>query len=251
MGNETKTLYHSELVKAGDVEVTVESDLEESKYKRGSYYVVLYFENRKRTYNPENRRCEQFFDGRKGETLTIRAVGRDDDADIELIQEGRSSGRRDDRKEEPRREERRETRREEPRREEPRREERSRDDRRDERNAPPVLTPDKKYRVAKGHLMKFAALYHECFKAAAAIDDHEVKLKLIEPRKVNELDDVATTIFIQAVRERIHDMMPWNFDGPKDSAPPREPERTREEPTRREPAPEPPPPDAPADDLPF
>lgn len=81
-----KTLYHSELAKLGDVLVTVTTDVQPSKYSKPGApkpnWVGLRIDGEDRTYNIESDACEQFFAGRKGETLTVQAFGSRDAATI-------------------------------------------------------------------------------------------------------------------------------------------------------------------------
>lgn len=126
-----KTLYHSELVQLGPVEVEVKSDVLESKYGK-SDYVVFEIDGYERQYNVENSACGNALDRLKGQVVIIEATGSRDDAEIIVSEPTGGGGRRDERQPD-RRDDRRDDRRNEPRREE-------RNDRRQERReeAPPA-----------------------------------------------------------------------------------------------------------------
>lgn len=83
MAEPTKTLYHGELRKLGPVAVTVSSEPTESTKQRGTYYVELQCEGRQRYYHPENDQCLEFWRGRRGQTLTVLAVGAREEATFE------------------------------------------------------------------------------------------------------------------------------------------------------------------------
>lgn len=83
----SKTLYHSELCKLSPVQVTVKSDVMESKFKGKPPYVVLKLDGEERNYSCENDDCAEFFDGQKGRTFTIVAEGREDAATITYVGE--------------------------------------------------------------------------------------------------------------------------------------------------------------------
>lgn len=82
-----KTLYHSELVKLSPVQVTVKTDVLDSKFKDKPPYVGLKIDGEERNYSTENDECAAFFDGQKGRTFTIVAEGREDDATITYVGE--------------------------------------------------------------------------------------------------------------------------------------------------------------------
>ena len=81
-----KTLYHSELVKLGPVEVEITTDLIESKYKRGTYIVGLRIDGEERTLAVENDDCGAALDQRKGQVITIEASGSRDSAEISILE---------------------------------------------------------------------------------------------------------------------------------------------------------------------
>ena len=89
MIGDKKSIYHSTLFKFGDAYVTVKSDVLTSKYKRegesGHYYVILEHDGDEQNYLIENARCAKSFQGLKGQSVTIRATGSREDAEIEII----------------------------------------------------------------------------------------------------------------------------------------------------------------------
>lgn len=72
----------------GPVTVLVTSDVMQSKYQGKPNYVMLEIDGVKRRYDCENEACETFFDQQKGQTLTVEAVGRGEDAGFNLAEEG-------------------------------------------------------------------------------------------------------------------------------------------------------------------
>lgn len=82
-----KTLYHGELCKMSPVQVTITSDVLESKFPGKPPYVALKIDGEERNYNTENDDCADFFEGQKGRTFTIIAEGRDADASITYVGE--------------------------------------------------------------------------------------------------------------------------------------------------------------------
>jgi len=83
-----KTLYHSELVQMGEVQVTVQSDVQQSKYQGKPPYVILKIDRAERLYNCENQACEEFFNGTKGQTFVLQATGTREEAQIEYVRDG-------------------------------------------------------------------------------------------------------------------------------------------------------------------
>lgn len=91
------TLYHSELVKAGEVQITVIEERKQSKFRGKPDYAVIRLEGRNRNYEFENDGCGDFFEGQTGVTMVILAEGSREDATLTYIGEGST----DDRGEEP------------------------------------------------------------------------------------------------------------------------------------------------------
>lgn len=123
-----KTLYHSELVQLGPVEVEIKSDVMQSQYRGHNDYVIMSLDGYDRNYECENDLCVKALDRLKGQVVIIEATGSRDDAEIIVSEPTGGGGRRDERQPD-----RRDDRRNEPRREE-------RNDRRQERReeAPPA-----------------------------------------------------------------------------------------------------------------
>lgn len=78
-----KGVYHSTLTRAGEITVTIQSDVMDSKDK-GKYYCVIQHEGFDHFYNIENNACAEALKGRKGQTVTLLATGRDTTAAIEV-----------------------------------------------------------------------------------------------------------------------------------------------------------------------
>lgn len=87
-----KNLYHSALIKMGDVTADVRSDVLKSKYPNKPDYVELEIDGESYYYSTENEQCAAFFNGLKGRRIEFRAVGggrgKEDTANLELIAEG-------------------------------------------------------------------------------------------------------------------------------------------------------------------
>jgi len=66
----------------GPVEVTVKSDVRESKYPNRPPYIILEIDGQERTYSAENDRCADFFRGQEGQTFTLSAEGTKEDATL-------------------------------------------------------------------------------------------------------------------------------------------------------------------------
>lgn len=69
----------------GPVTVKVISEPKASTKQKGKFYVELEIGGIKRYYNPENQRCQDFFVGRKGQTLSIVAEETREDATITAV----------------------------------------------------------------------------------------------------------------------------------------------------------------------
>jgi hypothetical protein len=82
---DTKTIYHGALRDLGPVTVTVLSEPKASTKQKGKFYVELQLEGKTRYYNPENQQCQDFFKGRKGQTIAIVAEGTREEATISAV----------------------------------------------------------------------------------------------------------------------------------------------------------------------
>ena len=70
-----KTCYHSELVRAGTVQVTMTSDVIASIKRKGTFFVAFNLNGYERQYTCENQSCADALRGRKGQTVNITATG--------------------------------------------------------------------------------------------------------------------------------------------------------------------------------
>lgn len=86
---EKKTLYHSELVQMGRVQVTQKDLPRASKFKDKNDYVVLEIDGVERIYNCENDDCQAFFNvqGNQGRCMVIEAQGTRENAQIDWIED--------------------------------------------------------------------------------------------------------------------------------------------------------------------
>lgn len=82
-----KTLYHSELVKAGETDITITCNAPTpSKYSNKPPFMTLNWNGEDRLYNCENDGCGEDLSGRQGQTVRIIAEGRDQDAKITVLE---------------------------------------------------------------------------------------------------------------------------------------------------------------------
>lgn len=85
-----KGIYHSDLVKAGDVTVTITTEgPQKSKYNGKPDWVGFKCDGGDHSYSVENPACGEALTGLKGQTVTLRASGREADARIEVISGGK------------------------------------------------------------------------------------------------------------------------------------------------------------------
>lgn len=84
MIGQNKSVYHSTLVKFGPAYITLKSDVMKSK-KGDGHYLVIEHEGDDQFLNVENDACAQVLRHRKGESLTIKATGSRDDAEIQIM----------------------------------------------------------------------------------------------------------------------------------------------------------------------
>jgi hypothetical protein len=82
---EIKILYHGEAVTAGQIDCIVDSDVLESKYKKGSFYAVLKIGDKTRNYNVENAACGDALKQLKGKRVVLEFTGNRDDARIFVV----------------------------------------------------------------------------------------------------------------------------------------------------------------------
>lgn len=87
---EKKSIYHSTLAKAGDVRLSIKSDVLTSKYKKegeaGHFYVIVEHDGGpEQTLLIENEACRRAMMGFKGEDITIKASGAREDATISIV----------------------------------------------------------------------------------------------------------------------------------------------------------------------
>lgn len=84
---EKKSVYHSQLAKAGPIHIEVKSSSMKSKFAKepgqaGEFYVMFSFDGQEHSYLAENRQCADTLGALKGQRVTIVAEGRNDDARI-------------------------------------------------------------------------------------------------------------------------------------------------------------------------
>lgn len=79
-----KTLFHSELVKAGPVTATIRSNVTPSKFKDKPPYVEMVIGGHARQYNVENDHCAMALDGLTNQVVILSATGTREDARIDV-----------------------------------------------------------------------------------------------------------------------------------------------------------------------
>ncbi len=80
----SKSLWHSELTKLGQIEVRIKSDVTKSQYKGKPPYVILEIDGTERLYTVENRDCERSLQGLKGRAVMLEASGSREEAEIRI-----------------------------------------------------------------------------------------------------------------------------------------------------------------------
>lgn len=82
-----KTLYHSELAKAGRVLVKITSEVTPSKFTGKPPFLSMVFNGEARNYTIESEACAAVLRGRNGQTLLLEASGsgKDNTAQIQLF----------------------------------------------------------------------------------------------------------------------------------------------------------------------
>lgn len=206
---EQKNLYHGDLVKMSPVEVTVKSDVLESRFKGRPPYVVLEIDGRERNYTLDNEECEEFFSGTKGQTFTIAAEGFKDTASLTYAgkagrdpnddDEGGSRGKRGQR-DTTKREDRREEKREERREEKP-------------RNTAPEPSAEERLQRVKVHSARIANGYIVAYLAARYARDQIQKLTG-EVLTETALHSLAMNIQIQNQKDGMIHCLPYKLPEP-------------------------------------
>lgn len=84
--SDKKTVYHSALVAAGDVDVLIKSnEPQKSKFGDQPDYIAMVHEGKEHFYPVENRNCAEALTGLGGQTVTIRAEGSREEATIAVF----------------------------------------------------------------------------------------------------------------------------------------------------------------------
>lgn len=86
---ERTTLYHSDLVKRGECTIDFTSDVQESKHKRGTYYIWVELEGRKRQYAIDNKTIQKELSDRNGQRCVVVAEGTKDTESVLIIKSAR------------------------------------------------------------------------------------------------------------------------------------------------------------------
>ena len=90
---EKKSVYHSALVKAGQIDITITCDApQESKFSKPNApkppYISFKHEGSEHFLEVENDECGEALSGYKGQTITVEATGSRDDARITVLGSG-------------------------------------------------------------------------------------------------------------------------------------------------------------------
>lgn len=86
---ERTTLYHSDLVKRGECTIDFTSDVQESKHKKGTYYIWVSLEGRKRQYAIDNETIQAELADRNGQRCVVVAEGNKDTESVLTIKSAR------------------------------------------------------------------------------------------------------------------------------------------------------------------
>lgn len=250
---EKPTVYHSALVaesKRDPLEITMlDAKPQASKFPNQNDRMRFRCMGDEHYYTVENDRCAEALSGYKGETILIRATGREDDADIEVVEVvGRGAPER--RQEPPPR---REARREEPRRESHREREPERTPERQPEDRKAIELREfkkaKKFGAQCGVLMDIAMRFAEPLASAHLKSDQD------GTRETEDVRALAVTLFIEMKSMIDISKLPTSWiDTKAQGVPERQPEPKREEPpARQERRPEsaPDPDEAEEDNIPF
>jgi len=85
-----KTIYHSELVKLGAINVRIKSDVTPSKFKDKSPYCTLEVNGEERNYTIESQACADVLHANKGRLVMLEAAGSREEATIKVLAAGAS-----------------------------------------------------------------------------------------------------------------------------------------------------------------
>lgn len=83
-----KTVYHSQLVAEGQMEILVNSDVTKSKFKKDyedQFFIDFKYKGKPQQYIIENESIQKKLHGLKGHVVSITATGSRDDADMEIF----------------------------------------------------------------------------------------------------------------------------------------------------------------------
>lgn len=83
-----KTVYHSQLVAEGQMEILVNSDVTKSKFKKDGedqFFIDFKYKGKPQQYIIENESIQRKLHGLKGHVVSITATGSRDDADMEIF----------------------------------------------------------------------------------------------------------------------------------------------------------------------
>ena len=83
-----KTIYHSELVKLGAINVRIKSDVTPSKFKDKSPYCTLEINGEERNYTIESQACADVLHANKGRLVMVEAAGSREEATIKVLAAG-------------------------------------------------------------------------------------------------------------------------------------------------------------------
>src|SRR5436305_13947654 len=84
MSEERKGMYHSELVKLGEIDAEVLSNVTPSKYQGKPPWVALRIQGRERYYSCENEACAEALRNLRGQTIHLQATGDRQNAEIHV-----------------------------------------------------------------------------------------------------------------------------------------------------------------------
>lgn len=223
-----QTVYHSALVANSPVEMKMLSDKPEEKFKHLQMAFVCGGDTH--YYRIENEDCGKALSGYKGQTITINASGREDEATIE-VETSENRGRapqREERREEPKPERRQEA----------------------QRQQPPALTEEDRahfFKAAKVYGARCSVLMRVAMKFANEI----LRAELGDEYNSEDIRAMAATLFIEMRGHLDISKLPSTWIDTKKAPEPKPEPRLEEPPQRKPPAPDPDLDAAAEDDIPF
>lgn len=193
-----KTVYHSQLVAEGKMEVLITSDVAKSKFKKDGqdqFYICFKYKGKEQQYTIENDAIQKKLHGLKGHVVSIEATGSRDEADMEVFD---AAGPASDRTQA------------------------HREERPAPTSAPPAATGDVSPLLAsKRTLLQHINARLLSMEAARTLIDEWVERHGDDlPIDEEHFARIASNFYIALDRKGLIDILPYDFKQPKSQAPP-------------------------------